>query len=167
MYHFIPINGPLFHWDVSISSYLSAFSGPIYSWAHFQHSVTYGPLLSFSACGPNSACGYSRPVNTLGHFHVEKNPLGCFHRVIKYGLLKTRYGPRIVRPMIGEMMIRPVEGPWILRPVKGPWIVRPVEGPWILWPVEGPWILQKAHGSYDPREAHGYNSLCVAMIILA
>ena len=57
------------------------------------------------------------PVNTLGRFHVEKNSLGCFHRVIKYGLLTARYGPRIVRPMIGEMMIRPVEGPWILRPV--------------------------------------------------
>ncbi len=34
-----------------------------------------------------------RTVNTLGHFHVKKNPLGCFHRVIKYGLLTARYGP--------------------------------------------------------------------------
>ena len=56
-------------------------------------------------------------VNTVGRFHVKKNPLGYFHRVIKYDLLTARYGPRIVRPMIGEMMIRPVEGPWILRPV--------------------------------------------------
>ena len=42
--------------------YLSAFSGPIYSWDQFQHSVTYGPLLAFSACGRNSAYGYNRPV---------------------------------------------------------------------------------------------------------
>ena len=60
--HFIPINGPLFRWAVSSPCYLSAFSKPIYSWAHFQHSITYGPLLPFSACGPNSARGYSRPV---------------------------------------------------------------------------------------------------------
>ena len=137
MYHF-PINGPLFHWAVSSPSYLSAFSGPIDSWAHLQHSVTYGPLLSFSACGPNSARGYSRPVcGPLIRWAVfmSKNPLGCFHTVIKYSPLTARCGPRIVRPMIGEMMIRPVEGPWILRPIKGPWIVRPVEGPWILRPV--------------------------------
>ena len=145
LYHYIPINGPLFRWAVSSPCYLSAFSGPIYSWAHFQHSVTYGPLLSFSACGPNSARRYSRPVCgplICGVVFMSKNPLGCFHKVIKYGLLTARYGPRIVRPMIGEMMIRPVEGPWILRPVEGPWILRLVEGPWTLWPVEGPWTLR-------------------------
>ena len=88
------------------------------------------------------------PVNTLGRFHVEKNLLGCFHRVIKYGLLTAHYCPQIVRPMIGEMMIRPVEGPWILQPITGPWIVRPVEGPWIVWPVEGPWTLRPAEGPW-------------------
>ena len=27
--------------------------------AHFQNSVTYGPLLAYSACGLNSACDYN------------------------------------------------------------------------------------------------------------
>ena len=43
-------------------NYLSAFSGPIDSWAHLQHSVTYGPLVSFSACGPNLTRRYNRPI---------------------------------------------------------------------------------------------------------
>ena len=76
------------------------------------------------------------------------NPLGCFHSVIKCGLLMARYGPRTVHPMFGKMIIRPVEGPWILRPVEGPWIIRPVESPWILRPIEGPWILRPAGGPW-------------------
>ena len=99
--------------------YLRPITVIFYLWAKFSPSLQSAHLW---------------PVNTLGHFHVKKT-LGCFHRVIKYGLLTAPYCPRIVRPMIGEMMIRPVEGPWILRPVKGPWIVRPIEGPWILRPV--------------------------------
>src|SRR5215216_855790 len=98
------------------------------------------------------------------------NLLGCFHSVIKYGLLMARYGPRIVRPMFGEMIIRPVEGLWILRPVEGqwilrliegPWIRRPVEGPWILRPVEGPWILRPTGGPWlqQPMCCHGYCGL--------
>ena len=93
--------------------YLWPFSGLFCLWAKFSPWLLSTHLWS---------------VNTLGRFHVKENPLGCFHRVIKYGLLMDRYGPQIVWPMIGEMMIRPVEGPWILRDV---------EGPWIRWPVKG------------------------------
>ena len=129
---------------------------PIIPLGCFQPKLSFGLLRAHLFLGSFPAFGYLRPVtvifclwakfspwlqsahlwpdNTLGRFHV-KNPLGYFHRVIKYGLLMARYYPRIVWPMIGEMMIRPVEGPWILRPVKGPRIVRPVEGPWILRPV--------------------------------
>ena len=89
------------------------------------------------------------------------NPLGCFHSIIKYGLLTAHYGPQIVRPMFGEMVIHPVEGPWIIRPVEGPWILRPLEGPRILRPGEGPWILRPAGGPWLQRSVccHGYCGL--------
>ena len=127
-----------------------------YSVGRFQPVLTFGLLRAHLFLGSFAAFGYLRPltvifclwakfipslqsarlrtVNTLGRF-MSKNPLGYFHRVIKYGLLMARYGPRIVRTMIGEMMIRPVEGPWILRPIEGPWIVQPIEAPWILRPI--------------------------------
>ena len=122
-----------------------------------QHSVTDGPILSFSACGPNSACRYSRPVcGPSIRWAVFMSKKTCWAVFIQLSNT-TRYGPRIVWPMIGEMMIRPVEGPWILRPVEGPWTLRPVEGPWILRPVqrpmdpttvEGPWIIQLVGGPW-------------------
>ena len=146
MYHFIPINGSLFPWAVSSPCYLSAFSEPIYSWAHFQHSFTYGSLLSFSACGPNSARGYSRPVC---------DPLICW--AIFIALWNTAYwwpvmvGPwtddsnsslftaimRSVWPMFGQSIIRPIEGPLFLRPVEGPLFLWPVQGPLFIRPVGG------------------------------
>ena len=135
----ITFNGPLFRWAVSSPCYLSAFLGPIYSWAHFQHSVTYGPLLSFFACGPNSARGYSRRVCGLlirWVVFMSKKPVGLFSY---------------------SYQIWPINGPlWSTnstahdwrnddtprrRPVKGQWIVRPVEGRWIVRPVDGPWII--------------------------
>ena len=144
MYHFIPINGPLFHQAVSSPCYLSAFSGPIYSWAHFQHSVTYGPLLSFSACGPNSARRYSRPICgplILWAVFMSKKPVGLFSqsyqiRPIDGPLLSTNSTtydwrnddtPRR-RPMDPTARI---EGQWILRPEEGPWIIRHAGGPWL------------------------------------
>ena len=78
MYHFIPINGLLFHWAVSSPSYLSAFSGPIDSWAHLQHSVTYGPLLLVGQIQPVVTVARLRTVNTLGRFHVKKTRWAVF-----------------------------------------------------------------------------------------
>ena len=81
------------------------------------HMARYCHFLLVDQIQPVVTAARLRTVNTLGRFHVKINQLGCFHRVIKYVLLTARYGPRIVRPMIGEMMIRPVKGPWILRPI--------------------------------------------------
>ena len=124
MYHFIPINTPLFRWAVSSPCYLSAFSEPIYSWAHFQHSFTYGLLLSFSACGRNSARGSSWPVNMLGHFHS----------VIKYGLLTmAHYGRPMnavclahVWPIDHTARIRPIDDTTPRRPIDDTTCRRPI-----------------------------------------
>ena len=86
-----------------------------YSIGHFQPVLTFGLLRAHLFLGSFAAFGYLRPVtvifclwakfspslqsarlrtiNTLGRFHAKKNQLGYFHRVIKYGLLTTRYGP--------------------------------------------------------------------------
>ena len=104
MYNFIPINGPLIHWAVSSPSYLSSFSVPIDSWAHLQHSVTYGPLLSFFACGSNSARRYSRPVcGPLIRWAVftSKKPVGLFSQ---------------------SYQIRPINGPlWSMNSTAHDW----------------------------------------------
>ena len=55
--------------------------------AHLQHSVTYGSLLSFSACGPSLQSARLGFVSLLGHFHS----------ITKYGLLTARYGQPIKR----------------------------------------------------------------------
>src|SRR3954464_15214443 len=67
----------------------------------FPHSFTYGPLLSFAACGPNSARGYSRPIcGLLIRWAV-------FIASSKYGRLTTaRYG----RPMNVRFQLQPIYG---------------------------------------------------------
>ena len=111
---FRPSESPFILWLIPIFVYLRPVTVIFCLWGKFSLSLQ---------------SARSRNVNTLGRFHGKKNPLGCFRRVIKYGLLTTRYGPRIVWPMIGEMIIHPIEGPWILRPVEGPLLLRPVGGP--------------------------------------
>ena len=134
MYRFIPINGPLFRRPFPAHVNFRPSKGPfILGLISRIRLVTFvtGLFRLWAKFSPwlQSACLW--PVN----------PLGCFHSIIKYGVLTTRYGPRIVRPMIGKMMICPVEGPWILRPV---------EGAWIIWPVERPWIITARRRPMDP-----------------
>src|SRR3989337_1455344 len=138
-----------------------------YSVGHFQPVLTFGLLRAHLFLGSFPEFSYLRSVTGLFRLWAKfnpwlhsarlwpVNPLGCFHSVIKYGLLTARYGPRIVWPMFGEMIIRPVEGTWILRPVEDQWILRPVETPWILRPVKGPWILWPIEGPRILRPAGG------------
>ena len=73
--------------------------------------LSFGLLRAHLFLGSFPAFGYLWPVTGLFGLWAKFSPwlhsarlwpvnqLGCFHSVIKCGLLMTRYGPRIVQPM--------------------------------------------------------------------
>ena len=86
MYHFIPINGPLFRWAVSSPFTLGLISSIHLLTARYYHFLLVGQI---------------QPVVTVGRLW-SVNTLGRFHSVIKYGLLTmAHYG----RPMNGRFQL--------------------------------------------------------------
>ena len=109
--------------------------------------------------------------------------MSCFHRVIKYGLLTARYGPRIVlahdwsnddtprrRPMDPTARIRPMDGTAHRRPIVSTTHMRPVNHTASRRPmdrtarrrpmdpkarIEGRWILRPDEGPWIIRPAGG------------
>ena len=95
MYHFIPINDPLFHQLFPARVNFRPSKGPFILGLI---SIIRLHTMAYFACGPNSASGYSRRINLLG----------CFHSVIKYGLLTARYGRAIKQTISTLARLRPI-----------------------------------------------------------
>ena len=95
MYHFIPINGLLFHWAVPAHVIFRPSHGPF-----ILGLISSIWLLTARYCY-FLLVGQIQPVVTSARLW-SANTLGRFHSVIKYGLLTmARYG----RPMNGRFQL--------------------------------------------------------------
>ena len=142
--------------------------------------LTFGLLRAHLFLGSFLEFGYLRSITSMFRLWAKfspwlqsarlwpVNPLGCFHRVIKYGLLMACYGPNSTthvwrndytarrRPMDPTARRRPMDHMARRRPMdhtahrksmdptahKRPMDPMTVEGPWIIWLTGGPWLQQ-------------------------
>ena len=96
MYRFVPINGPLFRPPFPARVNFRPSKGPFILGLLSRIwlvKVRYWPVLFVGQIQPVVTFGPFVARYPVGLFSCQKNPLGCFHRVIKYGLLAARYGP--------------------------------------------------------------------------